>query len=67
MSVLKTREIREKDEKELKQQLNDLQKELVEERGQIEVGGFAENPGRISQMRKTIARIHTVLNERKAQ
>ena len=67
MSVLKTREIREKDEKELKQQLNDLQKELVEERGQIEVGGFAENPGRISQMRKTIARIHTVLNEREAQ
>jgi large subunit ribosomal protein L29 len=67
MSVLKTREIRDMDESELKQQLNDLQKELVEERGQIEVGGFAENPGRISQMRKTIARIHTVLNERKAQ
>jgi large subunit ribosomal protein L29 len=67
MAILRTGEMRDMDEEELRQQLNDLRAELVEERGQIEVGGFAENPGRINEMRKTIARIQTVLNERKAQ
>ncbi len=57
-------EIREMDEKDLKTQISDLQQELVQERGQIEVGGFSDNPGRISEMRKTIARMKTVLNER---
>jgi large subunit ribosomal protein L29 len=57
-------EIREMDATELKDQISDLQKELVQERGQIEVGGFSENPGRLGEMRKTIARMKTVLNER---
>ena len=64
MAILRTDEMRDMDVSELRNQLNDLRKELVEERGQIEVGGFAENPGRIDEMRKTIARIHTVMNER---
>lgn len=64
MAILRPEEAREKDTGELKQQIRDLQKELVEEQGQIEVGGFAENPGRIKEMKKTIARIKTVLNER---
>jgi len=64
MAILRTDEIREMGEPELREKINDLQKELVEERGQIEIGGFAENPGRISEMRKTIARIQTVLKER---
>lgn len=57
-------EIREMDSTELKDQISDLQQELVQERGQIEVGGFSENPGRLGEMRKTIARMKTVLNER---
>ncbi len=57
-------ELRNKSKSELKEQLGDLHKELVQERGQIEVGGFADNPGQIKEMRKTIARIKTVLNER---
>ena len=64
MSELAISELREKDASELKQDLTDLQKELVQERGQIEVGGFADNPGRLGEMKKTIARIKTVLNER---
>ena len=65
MSELAISELREKDASELKQDLTDLQKELVQERGQIEVGGFADNPGRLGEMKKTMARIKTVLNERK--
>lgn len=64
MAIFRTDEIRDMDSGEIKQQISDLQKELVEERGQIEVGGFSDNPGRIGEMRKTIARMKTVLNER---
>ncbi|MEF8880832.1 MAG: 50S ribosomal protein L29 [Candidatus Nanohaloarchaea archaeon] len=64
MAIFRTDEIRDMNASEIKQQISDLQKELVEERGQIEVGGFSDNPGRIGEMRKTIARMKTVLNER---
>lgn len=63
MTKLDADELRNQSEKELRQQLKDLQRELVQERGQIEVGGFAENPGQLKQMKKSIARIKTILNE----
>ena len=63
MTKLEADDLRDQSEKELRQQLNDLQRELVQERGQIEVGGFAENPGQLKEMKKSIARIKTILNE----
>jgi len=63
VTKLEADDLRDQSEKELRQQLNDLQRELVQERGQIEVGGFAENPGQLKEMKKSIARIKTVLNE----
>ena len=63
MAILKADEIRNMSESELREKMSDLKKEIVEERGQIETGGFADNPGRIKEMKKTIARIKTVLNE----
>jgi len=64
VAIFRMDEIREMDSTELKAQISDLQQELVQERGQIEVGGFSENPGRLGEMRKTIARMKTVLHER---
>lgn len=64
MTKLEADDLRDQSETELKQQLNDLQRELVQERGQIEVGGFAENPGQLKEMKKSIARIKTILNEK---
>jgi large subunit ribosomal protein L29 len=64
VTKLDAEDLRNKTVDELQQQLQDLQKELVKERGQIEVGGFAENPGEIADMKKSIARIKTVLNEK---
>ena len=63
MAILTSDEIRDMNQNELEEKMNDLKKEIVEERGQIETGGFAENPGRIGEMKKTIARIKTILNE----
>jgi len=64
---MKAEELRDKSSSELKEKISDLQKELVQERGQIAIGGFADNPGRLGQMKKDIARIKTVLNEQDNQ
>ena len=64
MTKLDAQELRDMAEDELNQQLQELERQLVEEKGQIEVGGFAENPGQIGQMKKSIARIKTILNEK---
>lgn len=64
MAIFRMDEIREMDADEIREQISDMSKELVQERGQIEVGGFSDNPGRIGEMRKTIARMKTVLKER---
>jgi large subunit ribosomal protein L29 len=61
---IETDELRQMESTELKERMNDLKKEMIEERGQIEVGGFAENPGRISDIKKNIAKIKTELNQR---
>ena len=63
MAILTADEIRNMDDRELDEKLADLKKEIVEERGQIETGGFADNPGRIGEIKKTIARIKTIRNE----
>lgn len=48
---------------QLREKLKDLNLELSKERGKIAVGGFPDNEGRIKEVRRTVARIKTVLNE----
>jgi large subunit ribosomal protein L29 len=43
--------------------LNELRLELAKERGQIAVGGSPSNPGKIKEIKKTIARILTEINK----
>jgi large subunit ribosomal protein L29 len=64
VAIFRTDEIREMSTEEIKENISDFRKELVQERGQIEVGGFSENPGRLGELKKTIARMKTILNER---
>jgi large subunit ribosomal protein L29 len=64
VAIFRTDEIREMSTDEIKENISDFRKELVQERGQIEVGGFSENPGRLGELKKTIARMKTILNER---
>ena len=52
---------------ELNERLQELRTELATERGAIASGTKAENPGRIKELRRTIARILTVLQERKTK
>jgi large subunit ribosomal protein L29 len=52
-------------EKEMEEKLSELRIELLREMGIKAAGGAPENPGRIRELRKTIARIKTIQNERR--
>jgi len=43
--------------------LRELRIELMKLRGQLSAGGIVENPSRIREVRKAIARILTVMRE----
>mgnify|MGYP001600060087 CR=1 FL=1 len=52
-------------EKILKEKLNEIRKELIKINSQIAVGTIPEKPGRIREMKRTVAKIHTQLSIRK--
>lgn len=63
MAILKTREIRTMSLEERADELENLSNELVRERALTSAGGAPENPGRIGEIRRTIARIKTIQHE----
>ena len=63
MSIFRIDEIRKMSEKERKEELESLMTDLLRERGVIATGGALENPGRLREIRRTIAKIKTVERE----
>lgn len=58
----KTKELREMTTAELQQELGDARKELFELR-QKQVSGQIENPLRIRSVRRSVARLKTMMNQ----
>ncbi len=67
MAILRSDEARDMSVDELQERMEDLKLEMAKEKGKIEVGGFPENAGRIKEIRRTIARIKTVIDEKEGQ
>jgi len=63
MAILKPKEIRKLTAKDLDKRLNELQLELAKERANINIGASVTSPGRLKEIRKTIARIKTIRKE----
>lgn len=63
---MKPKELRAMSEVELTQQLKSLKEQLFRLRFQLATAQL-ENPMRIRQVRKDIARVHTILRERELQ
>jgi len=57
------REIREMSPDERRRRLEELRTELSKLRTMISAGGSVENPGRVKALRRTIARLLTVMRE----
>jgi len=63
MAVLKISEIRKMRPEDRMRKLSELRAELAKQRASIASGAVAENPGAIRAIRKSIARLLTVINE----
>lgn len=65
MAIIKKSKIREMADAEMQTRLFEFQRELNTERGMLATGGRTSNPGKIRQLKKGIARMITILHERK--
>jgi len=65
MPIKRMKEIREMPAEERKKRISELQAELVRHRTMVKAGGAIEDPSSIRELRRTIARILTVINEEK--
>lgn len=63
MPILRKKEIREMNQKERRSKLDELNTELSKIRTMIRAGGAIENPGRVRALKKTIARLKTIMME----
>lgn len=65
MAILRTSDIRKMSADERIDEIKKLNDELVRERALTSAGGAPENPGRIGEIKRTIARIKTIQVEMK--
>ena len=63
MAILTPRKIREMSKEELNQKLQELRNEYMMDKSAVASGTRAEKPGRMKELRRTIARIHTIQKE----
>ncbi|OPY27660.1 MAG: 50S ribosomal protein L29P [Methanocella sp. PtaU1.Bin125] len=63
MAILKSKDIRTMKAADLEKQLKDLRNDLLKQRAITATGGAPESPGRIRELRRTIARILTIQKE----
>jgi len=67
MPVLRVKEIRDMSSDDRGKKVKELRTELARLKTMIAAGGAVENPARIRELRKAIARIMTIENERKLE
>ena len=63
MAILRSEEVRKMNTVERQDELDKLVMELIRERAVTSAGGAPESPGKIKEIRRTIARIKTIQTE----
>ena len=67
MAILKSKDIRSMKDADVEKQLKDLRNDLLKQRAITATGGAPESPGRIRELRRTIARILTIQKEKEKE
>jgi len=65
MAILRLKDIRELSSEKRKEKVTEFRTELARLKTMVEAGGSIDNPTRIRELRKTIARILTIESEEK--
>lgn len=63
MAILRPNEIRDMSIEEMKAKLAEIRTELAREKAVAAAGGTLDNPGRVQELKKTVARILTIIKE----
>ena len=64
---IKNKDLRNLNRQELNTKLFELKKNLIKINAQIAAGTVPENPGNVKNVKKTVARILTIMNESKKE
>ena len=66
MAIFRAKEVAQFSDAELVENEQKLRKELIQQYGKVSAGGAPENPGKIREIRRAIARIKTEQTKRQA-
>ena len=59
-----TKELKSLPKEELNRRLNEMKKELLKQNVQANSGANIQNPGKLKEVKKNIARVNTIIKER---
>jgi large subunit ribosomal protein L29 len=59
MAIIRAKDIQKLSEEEKAKRLKELTLELAKDKSNVAIGGTVKNPGKIREMRRTIARLKT--------
>ncbi|MCX6700866.1 MAG: 50S ribosomal protein L29 [Methanomicrobiales archaeon] len=65
MAILRAKDVQQLSDVELQEQMGKIRLELIQHNGKVSAGGATENPGRIKEIRRTVARMMTEINRRR--
>ncbi len=67
MVILRSQEIREMEIGEIEKKLDELKAEYAKNISKSSAAGVNENPGKIKELKTTIARVLTIINEKNGE
>ena len=67
MAILKKTELKQLNKQTAEEKLNELRKELMKANSQVAMGTMPENPGRIREIKRTIAKLIVLIKSKDKQ
>jgi large subunit ribosomal protein L29 len=64
MAIMRKKELRKMERKDIDKKVGEMRLEMAKERASIKVGANVTSPGRIKEIRRTIARASTIKREK---
>jgi large subunit ribosomal protein L29 len=63
MAIIRAKDVQKMSEEEKAKRLRELMLELAKDKSNVAIGGTVKNPGKIREMRRTIARLKTSMTK----
>ncbi|GAA5818260.1 MAG: 50S ribosomal protein L29 [Methanobrevibacter sp.] len=67
MAILRSKDVWEMDIEDIQEKLDELKKELAKNISKSSAAGVNENPGKIRELKRTIARVITIMTQKQKE